>query len=351
MKKLLVLSLSVMLFSLTVLAQGKPKNVVLLIGDGMGLAQIYAGMVANDNKLQLERCKNVGFVKTYSASHFTTDSGAGGTALACGVKTKNGMIGMNADSVVVRSILEMAEKNNLATGIVSACAVTHATPASFVAHVADRNMYEEIAAYYLKTDIDVFVGGGRKYFEERTDDRNLIDELKAKNYQIAYTIADVKAVKSGKLAGLLYEDQNPAMPERGKMLPDATMAAIDVLDNNKKGFFLMVEGSQIDWASHDNDAAQVVKEVLDFDETVGRVLDYAQKHGNTLVIITADHETGGLTFPKGNIKAGTFDAAFTTKGHTGIPVPVFAFGPGADKFGGFIENISIKAKIEKLLRL
>ena len=141
------------------------------------------------------------------------------------------------------------------------------------------------------------------------------------------------------------------MPERGKMLPDATMAAIDVLDNNKKGFFLMVEGSQIDWASHDNDAAQVVKEVLDFDETVGRVLDYAQKHGNTLVIITADHETGGLTFPKGNIKAGTFDAAFTTKGHTGIPVPVFAFGPGADKFGGFIENISIKAKIEKLLRL
>ena len=121
MKKLLVLSLSVMLFSLTVLAQGKPKNVVLLIGDGMGLAQIYAGMVANGNKLQLERCKNVGFVKTYSASHFTTDSGAGGTALACGVKTKNGMIGMNADSVVVRSILEMAEKNNLATGIVSAC--------------------------------------------------------------------------------------------------------------------------------------------------------------------------------------------------------------------------------------
>ena len=351
MKKLLVLSLSVVLFSLIVSAQGKPKNVVLLIGDGMGLAQIYAGMVANGNKLQLERCKSVGFSKTYSASHFTTDSGAGGTALACGVKTKNGMIGMNPDSVAVQSILELAEKNKLATGIVVACAVTHATPASFIAHVNNRNMYEEIASDYLKTDIDVFVGGGRKYFEERADNRNLIDELKAKNYQVAYTIDDVKAIKSGKLAGLLYEDQNPAMPERGKMLPDATMAAIDILDNNKKGFFLMVEGSQIDWASHDNDAAQLVKEVLDFDETVGRVLDYAQRHGNTLVIITADHETGGLTFPTGNIKAGTFDAAFTTKGHTGIPVPVFAFGPGADKFTGFMENISIKAKIEKLLRL
>jgi len=98
-------------------------------------------------------------------------------------------------------------------------------------------MYEEIATDYLKTDIDVFIGGGRKYFEERADDRNLTNELKAKNYQIAYTLDDVKATKSGKLAGLLYEDQNPGMPERGKMLPDATMAAIDILDNNKKGFF------------------------------------------------------------------------------------------------------------------
>lgn len=332
-------------------AQTHPKNVIIMIGDGMGLGQIYAGMVANGNKLALERCKYIGFSKTYSASNFTTDSGAGGTALACGIKTKNYMVGMNPDSVAVQSILEQAEKNHLSTGMVVACALTHATPASFIAHQVNRNMYEEIAADYLKTDIDVFIGGGRKYFEQRTDNRNLSDELKARNYKILYTLDAVKANKTAKMAGLLYEDQNPAMPERGNMLSESTMAAIDVLDNNKKGFFLMVEGSQIDWASHDNNAQQLVKEVLDFDETIAKVFDYAEKHGNTLVIITADHETGGLTFPSGDMKNNTFDARFSTKGHSGIPVPVFAFGPGAENFTGFMENISMKAKIEKLLRL
>ena len=332
-------------------AQTHPRNVIFMIGDGMGLAQAYAGMVANGNKLALERCKYIGLSKTYSASNFTTDSGAGGTALACGIKTKNYMVGMNPDSVAVQSILELAEKNQLATGIVVSCALTHATPASFIAHQINRNMYEEIAADYLGTDIDVFIGGGRKYFEQRSDNRNLTEELKIRNYQVVYTLDAVKANKTAKMAGLLYEDQNPAMPERASMLPDATMAAIDILDNNKKGFFLMVEGSQIDWACHDNNAEQLVKEILDFDQTIARVLDYAEKHGNTLVIITADHETGGLTFPTGDIKNGTFEARFSTKGHSGIPVPVYAFGPGAINFSGFMENVDMKAKIEKLLRL
>lgn len=352
MKKQLLFTLSiVILLSNSILAQGKPKNVIFMIGDGMGLAQMYAGMVSNGNHLALERCKYIGISKTYSASHFTTDSGAGGTALACGVKTKNGMIGMNADSVSVPSILELAEKNKLSTGIVVACAVTHATPASFIAHQVNRKMYDDIASDFLKTDIDVFIGGGRQYFEQRTDNRNLTNELKAKNYKVAYTLEDVKSVKTGKLAGLLYDDQNPPMPERGKMLPEATMAAIDILDNNKKGFFLMVEGSQIDWAAHDNNADQLTKEMLDFNETIAGVLDYAQKHGNTLVIITADHETGGLSFPTGNIKNRSFDAAFSTKNHTGIPVPVYSFGPGAELFSGFMENTAMKNKIAGLLKL
>lgn len=332
-------------------AQKNPKNVIFLIGDGMGLAQVYAGMVTNGNKLALERCTYSGFSKTYSASHFTTDSGAGGTALACGVKTKNGMIGMTPDSVAVESILEQAERNSFSTGIVVACAVTHATPASYIAHQVNRNMYDEIATDYLKTDIDVFIGGGRKYFENREDGRNLTQELKAKNYQIAYDMNDVNAVKSGKLAALLYDDQNPAMPERGTMLPDATMAAIDILDNNKKGFFLMVEGSQIDWACHENNVQQEMKEFLDFDQTIERVLDFAKKDGNTLVIITADHETGGMTLLDGKFGSSDLKTVFTTKNHSGVPVPVFAYGPGAENFTGFMENISFKAKIVKLLKL
>jgi len=335
----------------TLSAQKAPKNVIFLIGDGMGIAQIYAGMVANGNRLELEQCTYSGFSKTYSSDNFTTDSGAGGTALACGVKTKNGMIGMTPDSVAVQSILELASQNKLATGIVVACSVTHATPATYISHQVNRDMYEEIATDYLKTEIDVFIGGGRKYFEERTDGRNLTNELKAKNYQIAYKLNDIKAIKSGKLAGLLYDDQNPGMPERSTMLPDATETALNILSNNKKGFFLMVEGSQIDWAGHDNNTSQIVKEMLDFDVTIGKALDFAKKDRNTLVIITADHETGGMTILDGKFGSEKLKTVFTSKNHSGIPVPVFSYGPGADNFSGFMENTSFKEKIKKLLKL
>lgn len=332
-------------------AQKQPKNVVFIIGDGMGLAHIYAGMVANGNKLQLERFKNIGFSKTYSANNFTTDSGAGGTALACGVKSNNGMIGMSADSVAKESILELAEKNGLSTGLVAACNITHATPASFIAHQISRKMTEAIAADFLKTDIDVFIGGGRHDFEKRSDNRNLTDELKAKNYVVAYNLNDAKKVKSGKLAAMLNDDHIPAYPERGEMLPESSLIALDILDNNKKGFFLMIEGSQIDWAAHDNNAPQLSAEMLDFDNTIGKVLDFAEKNKNTLVIVTADHETGGLTIPQGDISKREISASFSTKVHSGVPVPVFAFGPGAEQFTGFMENISFKNKLMKLLKL
>lgn len=351
MKKLILASFLLCLIFLPLSAQRNPKNVIFLIGDGMGIAHVYAGMMANGNHLELERCPVTGFSKTYSAGDFTTDSGAGGTALACGVKTKNKMIGMRPDSVAVQSILELASGNKLATGIVVACALTHATPASFIAHQVNREMNDEIAADYLKTNIDVLIGGGRKYFEDRMDGRNLTNELKARNYQIAYTLNDVKAIKTGKLAGLLYDDQNPGMPERGTMLPDATESAITLLSANKKGFFLMVEGSQIDWAAHDNNYKQVIKEMLDFDRTVGKALDFAKKDGNTLVIITADHETGGMTILDGKVGTDQLKVVFTSKNHSGVPVPVFAYGPGAENFSGFMENTSFKGKIEKLLKL
>ncbi len=352
MKRLKSLFLiSILFLSLTSLEAKKPRNVIFMIGDGMGIAQIYAGMVVNGNKLNLERMPYGGFVKTYSANNFTTDSGAGGTALACGVKTKNSMIGMTPDSLAAESILEVAERNGLSTGIVAACALPHATPASYIAHQPNRNMYEEIAADFLKTDVDVIIGGGKKYFTNRTDGRNLIDELKNKNYTIATSMDEVKNITSGKLAGLVYEEHNPPMPQRGNMLSEATTAAINILKNNKKGFFMMVEGSQIDWAGHDNDTERIVAEMIDFDKAIGAALDFAAKDGNTLVIVTADHETGGLTLTNGNIEKGELVAFYSTKNHSGVPVPVFAFGPGAELFAGFSENIDFKPKIEKLLKI
>lgn len=328
-----------------------PKNVIFMIGDGMGMPQIYATMVSKGSPLEIERCKHVGYAKTYCSNRFTTDSGAAATALATGVKTKYEMIGMNPDSVPVESILEQADRNGLSTGMVVSCAVTHATPAGYIAHQINRKMYEEIAADFLKTDIDVFIGGGKKYFDSRKDNRDLIRELKDKDYQVAFDLDGVKKVNSGKLAALIHEDQPPAMPERGDLLPESAMAAINILSKNKKGFFLMIEGSQIDWAGHANDIDWIVRETIDFDKTIGKVLDFAEKDGNTLVIITADHETGGLTLTNGDIKERKAKASFSTKGHTGTPVPVFAFGPGAENFTGFMENASFKGKIAKLLKL
>ena len=328
-----------------------PKNIILMIGDGMGLAHVYSAMTANRGHLFLENFKNIGFSKTYSSSDYITDSAAGGTALSSGVKTYNGAIGLDADKKPVPTIRDLAEKSGLKTGLVSTSAITHATPASFIAHTASRGNYEEIAADFLKTDIDVFIGGGIKNFEVRKDGRNLSNELKAKGYQVLYTIADIQKVKSGKLAGFTAQEHNPPMPERGEMLVPATETAINLLSQSKKGFFLMVEGSEIDFLAHENITPGVVLETLDFDRAIGAALKFAASNGETLIIVTADHETGGMTINGGDYKTGMVTAKYTSGEHTGIAVPVYAFGPGADQFTGFMENTDIAKKMMKLLKL
>lgn len=328
-----------------------PKNIILMIGDGMGVSQLYAGMTANGGHLFLENFKNIGFSKTYSSDNYITDSGAGGTALATGVKTFNGAIGVDPNKNPVANIREMAEKKGLKTGLVSTSAITHATPASFIAHVESRNNYEDIALDFLKTNIDVFIGGGIDHFEKRKDERNLSKELKENGYQVLYTIEDIQNVKTGKLAGLIAPIHIAPMPERGEMLVKATEASINLLTQGKKGFFLMIEGSQIDWFAHENKTPGVILETLDFDRAVGAALKFAASDGETLVIVTADHETGGMTINGGDYNTGKVVGKYTSGGHTGIAVPIFAFGPGADQFTGFMENTDIALMMMKLLKL
>jgi alkaline phosphatase len=233
--------------------------------------------------------------------------------------------------------------------LVSTSTITHATPASFIAHQESRNMYEEIAADFLKTDIDVFIGGGIDHFTKRKDGRNLMTELEQNGYQVETDINKIKNAKSGKLVGLTAPEHNGRVTERGDMLPVATNTALKILSNNKDGFFLMVEGSQIDWGGHAGSAIYVVEEMLDFDLVIGQVLEFAAKDKNTLVVITADHETGGMAITGGNTTEGTVKAAFPTGSHTAVMVPVFAYGPGAEEFGGIMENTEIHAKTKKLL--
>ncbi len=328
-----------------------PKNIILLIGDGMGVSQVMSGLVANKNQLYIENFKDIGFSKTQSANKFITDSGAGGTAIATGVKTNNQAIGVDAKGKPVPTVLEIAEQNGLATGLVATAAITHATPASFIAHVKNRNSYQEIATHFLNTDIDVFIGGGRDHFEKRRDRRNLTEALRQKSYQVCYSVEEAKKVKSGKLACLTVPIHNPRVPERGSMLEDSTKIALDILKKNQKGFFLMVEGSEIDHGGHFNDSKFVIDEMLDFDKTIGVALEFAAQNGETLVIVASDHETGGLAINNGNMKTGKVVGKYTSGGHTGVMVPTFAIGPGSTTFRGIYENTELFHKMVNALNL
>jgi alkaline phosphatase len=347
MKKIFALCL----ISAQLFAQKAPKNVIFLIGDGMGVSQIYAGLTANRGHLNLERIKVIGFHKNQASDNYVTDSAAGATAFATGKQTYNGAIGLDSLKVPSTTLLEMAEKKGLATGLVSTCDITDATPSSFIAHQRTRSMHEEIAGDFLKTNIDVVIGGGRKYFEKRKDGLNLLDTMRQKGYQVHSDLA-LDGVNKGKLVAL-YAEENPikVMEGRGDALLYSAKKSLEILGQNKKGFFVMIEGSQIDWGGHANDADYIVTEMVDFDKSIGYALDFATKNKETLVVITADHETGGFALMGGNIKTGEVKGAFTTKGHTGQMIPVFAFGPGSEAFGGIYNNYDIFTKIKQALQL
>lgn len=323
----------------------RPKNIILLIGDGMGVAQIYSALTANKGQLNLNYMKHIGFMQTQSADDYITDSAAAGTAIATGVRVNNGVIAIDQDGKVLKSILYISEDNNKATGLVSTSAITHATPASFVANQPDRGMYEDIAGDFLDSGIDLFIGGGKEHFTSREDGRNLLEELSQNNYRVFSSLEEAASVKTGPMAILTAAIHNEVYPERGNLLPDATQKAIEVLQSNKEGFFLMVEGSQIDWGGHANNTTYIVHETLDFDRAVGKALTFAANNKKTLVIVTADHETGGMSIDNGDISKGTLSAKYTTDDHTGIMVPVFAYGPGAEAFIGIYKNTDLFVKM------
>lgn len=332
----------------------RPKNIILLIGDGMGLTQISAGLYSNNNKLNLEQFHFVGLHKSYSADNLITDSAAGAVAFSCGVKTYNAAIGVDKDTMPVRTILEEAEEIGMATGLVATCSVTHATPAAFIAHVKSRAMMEAIAADFLKTEIDLFIGGGKKYFDQREkDDRNLYQELETKGYNVSdFTKQELQQVKVDYSKNFAYftAEGEPVSFAKGRdyLVPASKLATEFLHKRSDKGFFLMIEGSQIDWGGHANNSDYIISEMLDFDKAIGAALDFAKADGETLVIITADHETGGYAITSGS-KMDSIVGSFTTEHHTAALIPVFAYGPGAELFTGIFENTAIHDKMRYAL--
>ncbi len=324
----------------------KVKNIILLIGDGMGVSQIYAAYSVNKGSLNLEKATFIGFSKTYSANAYITDSGAGGTAISSGVKTKNTYIGVDLQGIPVKTILESAEEHGLATGLVATSSITHATPASFIAHQVSRYENLLIAEDFIESGIDIFIGGGRKFFE--SSEMNIQDVLRKKGYSIVYNLADINPDDTLNIGCLVADDALPKMLEgRGDFLSKATRIALTKLAKNTTGFFIMIEGSQIDWGGHENDIDFVVSEMLDFDKAIGEAFTFADKNPGTLVIVTADHETGGLSITGGNLAKGEITTHFSTPDHSAVMVPVFAYGTGAEEFAGMYENTEIYHKMMK----
>jgi alkaline phosphatase len=340
----------------------QPLNIILLIGDGMGLSQISSSFYFNDKLPSFARFKTIGLSNVMAANSKITDSAAGATSFACGIKTFNGAIGVDMSKKSVENIVELLSKENYQTGIISTSSITHATPASFYAHVVSRDWEEEIAAQMANSSIDFFAGGGLKFFQNRKDGKNMLDLLEDNGFAIHTDAIDQKIDRSKRHAFLLGQEEMLKMIEgRGNFLEKSTQKAISYFEDNGAPFFLMVEGSQIDWGGHDNDANYLITELLDFDEMVGSVIDYAEKEGNTLVIVTADHETGGFTL-SGKITGQNSEGedehnynvivpTFSTTGHSAALIPVLAFGPHASLFSGFYQNTDIYHKIKKALAL
>nr|WP_087071246.1 alkaline phosphatase [Paenibacillus bovis] len=377
-----------------------PKNVILFIGDGMGEASrnaIRYATVGKNGTLEMDKMPVSGLVRTSSSDSLVTDSAAAATAIATGVKTYNGAIGMDAKKKPVTTVMELAKKAGMSTGVVTTSQVTDATGAAFGAHVENRSAQSDIAKQYIENSkIDVLLGGGEDFWypkgtagahpdapaEDPSEGSkgtqgNLVERAKKLGYDYVTDTAEMKASKSGKLLGLFAnEEMFQAHNELGNKynptvsLPDMTTKALDVLSKNNKGFFLMVEEEGTDEMAHDNDAALTIKAGQQLDKAVKVAKDYAKKHPDTLVLVTADHETGGMVIEEvdaddesgdGESKEdGPFTIAgskeqfyvdWTTGGHSAVDVALTAMGPGSEEFTGNYQNTAIHDKLVKLLKL
>jgi alkaline phosphatase len=372
------------------------SRIILFIGDGVGVSHWTAARFAADN-LAVNQFKVMGLVDTRASNSRVTDSAAGATAYSAGVRTFNGAIGVGPDSQPVETVLEVAKKRGWATGLVATSSVTHATPASFAAHVPSRASEFDIAKQMADLGPEVMLGGGVRYFsaDARPDRADLIAQLRATHRVVTSpdSLAAIPAESTPRLVGLFGFTQMPAASQRRPALPEMTRKAIEILSRDPDGFFLMVEGSQPDWRSHENaPIEQVVAEVLDFDAAIVVALEYQRSSPEVLVLVVSDHETGGLAIEVARDSAvlaqaasslndataalaramgvvsgaaadslratgvGMVDAsdalrrrargarnerlvgAYTTAGHTGQMIPLFASGPGAERFAGIIDN-------------
>ena len=368
-------------------SEPKVKNVIYLIGDGMGFGAVTSLLLSEDEMTGFEQASVIGLSETCSANNYVTDSAAGGTALATGTRTNNGFVGADPEGNQLTSVLRKAQAMGKKTGIVVNTTLTEATPASFYAGVTSRKMVFDIAKQFTESNVDVAIGGGLDHFIARPDSLDLTATLIEKGYDVFLNWETVLGTDSEKFVGILplydlhrreenngtasaaegqevclaaqlaslNEDVNAThLSEPTVYLEKATVKALDILSrNNKDGFFLMIESAIIDGYGHNNDSDGMIVEMKEFNRTLQNMIDYVNNNPETLLVVTADHETGGTGVYYNGHKPGNEGPVklnFSTSGHTGTVVPVFAFGAGAQEFGCLMKNTDIPKKIEALMK-
>jgi alkaline phosphatase len=369
------------------ISEPKVKNVIYLIGDGMGFGAVTSLLLSEDEMTGFEQAPVIGLSETCSANNYVTDSAAGGTALATGTRTNNGFVGADPDGNQLTSVLRKAQAMGKKTGIVVNTTLTEATPAAFYAGVTSRKMVFDIAKQFTESNVDVAIGGGLDHFIARPDSLDLTATLIEKGYDVFLNWETVLGTDSEKFVGILplydlhrreenngtasaaegqevclaaqlaslNEDVNAThLSEPTVYLEKATVKALDILSrNNKDGFFLMIESAIIDGYGHNNDSDGMIVEMKEFNRTLQNMIDYVNNNPETLLVVTADHETCGTGVYYNGHKPGNEGPVklnFSTSGHTGTVVPVFAFGAGAQEFSCLMKNTDIPKKIEVLMK-
>ena len=364
------------------------KNVIYLIGDGMGFGAVSSLLLSEDSVTGFEQAPVIGLSETCSANNYVTDSPAGGTALACGIRTKNGYLGVDPEGKPLTSILRKAQAMGKRSGIVVNTVLTEATPAAFYAGVTSRSMSFDIAKQFTESGVDVAIGAGLEPFIKRPDSLDLTATLINKGYDVHLDWKTVLNTTSKKFVGILPMGDVHRRNESGNTtagaadgaevclaaklaasseengdttrlseptvyLEKATAKALEVLSNdNRQGFFLMIESAIIDGYGHNNDSEGMIEEMKEFDNTLRQLVAYVNKHPETLLVVTADHETGGTGVSYKSYEVGSttpVQLSFSTKGHTGTVVPVFAYGAGAEAFAGIMKNTDLPKKIEEIM--
>ena len=345
----------------------KAKNVILLIGDGMSISQISAYRLLNggpNSRISVDKFPYSGIVLTHSEDAIVTDSASSATAYSTGYKTNNTYLGLDSEKNNLENLTETLDQYGFVSSLLATSEITHATPAAFVAHVDLRWKTDEISSQMVDSNVATFLGGGRHFFlpkemgGKREDGKNLLEEINASHTLLTSReeMFNFDQNKSGRVFGLFADEHirnieipsHSLEPSLSEMLEFAVNRSDHFIDNGCKGFFIMAEGSQVDWAGHVNNLEYLRREMHDLDSAVESALKYAMERKDTLVVVTSDHETGGLLIEpanpvdySGNEVKFSFNTAVGRGSHTGVPVPVYAYGPGAQHFTGTLDNTDI----------